>query len=226
MTILIVEDDPSAAALVQRILKRLGYKSDIAMDAGEAWPLIEDGRYRIVISDWMMPGEDGLALCRRIRSSSLPFYVYVMILTGRSQRGDLLEALSAGADDFLVKPVDPDELRVRLLVADRIVRLEGRLRAANAALQEYARDLDERAKLDELMQIGNRAAQGTVPFTALRIDPERHPGRLLGDQRRPLDRRQLLGVRPSYPSSGHRPDGLPARRHRQGRNHAPRRLRR
>ncbi|MCB1021625.1 MAG: diguanylate cyclase [Acidobacteria bacterium] len=158
MNILVVEDDPSAAALVQRILKRLGHESDIATDAAAAWRIIQDGRHRIVVSDWMMPGEDGLSMCRRIRASSLPFYVYVVILTGRSQRGDLLEALSAGADDFLVKPVDPDELRVRLLVAERIVGLEARLRAANDALQQYARDLDERAKIDELMQIGNRAA--------------------------------------------------------------------
>ncbi|MEZ5396075.1 MAG: diguanylate cyclase [Bryobacterales bacterium] len=158
MRVLIVEDDPSAAGLVQRILRRLGHESDIATDAAQGWQMLEEGAYRIVVSDWMMPGEDGLSLCRRIRASSLPFYVYVMILTGRSQHRDLLEALSAGADDFLVKPVDPDELRVRLLVAERIVGLEARLRAANDALRQYARDLDERAKIDELMQIGNRAA--------------------------------------------------------------------
>lgn len=158
MRILVVEDDPSAAAVVERILRNFGHDVGLAEDAREGWDRLEKEDFRIVISDWMMPGEDGLSFCRRIRGSSLPFYVYVMILTSRAERRDLVDALSAGADDFLVKPVDPDELRVRLAVAERIVGLEARLRAANEALEEYARDLNERAKLDELMRIGNRAA--------------------------------------------------------------------
>ena len=158
MKILVVEDDPSAALVVARAVKHFGHEVEVARSAKEAWEKLQGGAWRIVISDWMMPGEDGLSLCRRIRGASLPFYTYFIVLTGRAGRQDLLEALASGADDYLAKPLDPDELRVRLVVAERIIGLETRLRQANDALREYAEDLDHRSKVDPLMQIGNRAA--------------------------------------------------------------------
>ena len=158
MKILVVEDDPTAALAVTRVIQNLGHEPEVAGTADEAWAKLKEGECRIVISDWMMPGEDGLALCRRLRAANMPFYTYFMVLTGRTGRQDLLDALSAGADDFLVKPLDPDELRVRLLVGERIVSLETRLRRANDALREYAADIDQRSKIDPLMLIGNRAA--------------------------------------------------------------------
>jgi diguanylate cyclase (GGDEF)-like protein len=158
MKILVVEDDRSAAMAVERAILNFGHQAEIAENTAAAWDKLQSGDFRIVISDWMMPGEDGLSLCRRVRSGSFPFYAYLIILTGRSGRQDLLDALAAGADDFLSKPLDPDELRLRLLVGERIVGLEARLRQANDALREYAADLDQRSKTDELMRIGNRAA--------------------------------------------------------------------
>lgn len=157
MKILVVEDDPVAARLVARAVRNFGHEADVARAAAEAWEKLQGGDWRIVISDWMMPGEDGLSLCRRIRAASMPFYTYFIMLTGRTGRQNLLAALSAGADDFLAKPLDPDELRLRLMVGERIVGLETRLRQANEALREYAADLDHRSKIDPLMLIGNRA---------------------------------------------------------------------
>ena len=158
MNVLVVEDDPTTARVVVRAVRNFGYDATVAKTAGEAWERLQDGEWRIVISDWMMPGEDGIELCRRIRVAALPFYIYFIVLTARAERQDLLHALSVGADDFLTKPLDRDELRVRLIVGERIVGLETRLREANEALREYAADLDQRSKVDPLMLIGNRAA--------------------------------------------------------------------
>jgi diguanylate cyclase (GGDEF)-like protein len=156
--ILVIEDEPTAALAVANAVRSFGHEAVVAGSVLEAWDRLQAGEFRIVISDWMMPGEDGLALCRRIRATHLPFYAYVIILTGRASREDLLEALSAGADDFLGKPLDTGELRVRLLVAERIVGLETSLREANETLHRYAVDLDASSKVDTLMRIGNRAA--------------------------------------------------------------------
>ncbi len=158
MRILVIEDEPAAALTVANAVRSFGHEAVVAASVAEAWDSLQAGEFRIVISDWMMPGEDGLSLCRRIRTAGLPFYAYVIVLTGRTSREDLLEALSAGADDFLSKPLDAGELRVRLLVGERIVGLETSLREANASLSRYAADLDERSKVDTLMRIGNRAA--------------------------------------------------------------------
>jgi two-component system chemotaxis response regulator CheY len=158
MKILVVEDEPASAHLVEHTVHNFGHEALIVPNAGAAWEALQTSEWRIIISDWMMPGEDGLSLCRRIRAAALPFYAYIIILTARTERQDLLDALSAGADDFLVKPLDPDELRVRLLVGERIVGLETRLRQANDALRKYAADLDQLSKVDALMGIGNRAA--------------------------------------------------------------------
>jgi diguanylate cyclase (GGDEF)-like protein len=158
MKILVVEDDPTAARIVEQTVRGFGHEAYVVSEAVAAWDALQSNEWRIVISDWMMPGEDGLSLCRRIRASALPFYAYIIILTARTERQDLLDAFSAGADDFLVKPLDQDELRVRLLVAERIVGVETQLRQANDALRKYAADLDQASKVDALMRIGNRAA--------------------------------------------------------------------
>ena len=88
----------------------------------------------MVITDWMMPEMDGSGLLRRIRASQRPGYVYAILLTAKSQKEDLVEGMEAGADDFLTKPFDRDELRVRLRAGERIIRLEHHLRETQAAL--------------------------------------------------------------------------------------------
>ncbi len=113
MNILIADDDPVSRRLLQNYLQKWGYEVTAARDGAEAWRLFEAGSFPMVITDWMMPELDGSGLLRRIRASRRPGYVYAMLLTAKSQKEDLVEGMEAGADDFLTKPFDRDELRVR-----------------------------------------------------------------------------------------------------------------
>jgi signal transduction histidine kinase len=132
--ILIADDDPVSRRLLQSYLQKWGYEVTSAGDGGEAWRLFEADSFPMVITDWMMPELDGSGLIRRIRASQRPGYVYAMLLTAKSQKEDLVEGMEAGADDFLTKPFDRDELRVRLRAGERIIRLEHHLRGTQAAL--------------------------------------------------------------------------------------------
>jgi signal transduction histidine kinase len=134
MKILIADDDPVSRRLLQNYLQKWGYEVTAAQDGAEAWRLFEADSFPMVITDWMMPELDGSGLIRRIRASQRPGYVYVMLLTARSQKEDLVEGMEAGADDFLTKPFDRDELRVRLRAGERIIRLEHHLRETQATL--------------------------------------------------------------------------------------------
>jgi len=134
MKILIADDDSVSRHFLQYYLEKWGYDVSAAQDGAEAWRLFEGGVFRMVITDWMMPDLDGAGLIRRIRASQRPGYVYAILLSARSQKEDLVEGMEAGADDFLTKPFDRDELRVRLRAGERIIRLEHHLRETQAAL--------------------------------------------------------------------------------------------
>jgi signal transduction histidine kinase len=134
MRILIADDDSVSRHFLQYYLEKWGYEVTPAQDGAEAWRLFEGSFFPMVITDWMMPEIDGPALLRRIRASQRPGYVYAILLSARSQKEDLVEGMESGADDFLTKPFDRDELRVRLRAGERIIRLEHHLREAQAAL--------------------------------------------------------------------------------------------
>ena len=134
MKILIADDDSVSRHFLQNYLQKWGYEVTAAQDGAEAWRLFDGGFFPMVITDWMMPEMDGSGLLRRIRASQRPGYVYAILLTARSQKEDLVEGMEAGADDFLTKPFDRDELRVRLRAGERIIRLEHHLRETQAAL--------------------------------------------------------------------------------------------
>ncbi len=136
MKILIAEDDAVSRRLLQSYLQKWGYEVTTAQDGAEAWRLFEGGLFPMVITDWMMPELDGPGLLRRIRLSQQPGYVYAILLTAKSQKVDLVEGMEAGADDFLTKPFDREELRVRLRAGERIIRLEHNLRETKATLIE------------------------------------------------------------------------------------------
>jgi len=151
--VLVAEDCPSTRLSVAAAIRSFGYEAATAANAEEAWRLLEQGELPILVADYM-----GLDLCRRIRATELPHYTYVIVMTGKDDRSHLIEALSAGADDFITKPYDPEELQVRLTVAGRIVRLESQLREANEVLRRQNERLHVDSRLDPLMGIGNRAA--------------------------------------------------------------------
>ncbi len=148
MKVLIAEDDPVSRRLLESYLGKWGYEVAAARDGAEAWRLFEAGSFAMVVTDWMMPELDGSGLIRRIRASHRQGYVYVVMLTARSRKEDLVEGLEAGADDFLTKPFDRDELRARLRAGERILRLEHQLREAQAA----------RLQAEQLAGLGRLAA--------------------------------------------------------------------
>jgi DNA-binding response OmpR family regulator len=123
MNILVVDDDPVARALLDALLKPHGHEVALASDGQEAWAATRLFRYPVVIADWMMPELDGLELVRRLRAAGDERYTYVILVSAQGGRGRYLEGMAAGADDFLTKPIDADELRARLHVAERILGL-------------------------------------------------------------------------------------------------------
>jgi two-component system chemotaxis response regulator CheY len=149
MKILIAEDQALAALLLRRILERMGHDATVAPDGEQAWEIIRRGDASLLISDWMMPQLDGPELCRRIRAASGDRYIYIILLTSRDRREDRLEGLRAGADDFLIKPPDPDELAIRLQIAERILAVHDQLARQNERLAELA-------AVDELTGTKNR----------------------------------------------------------------------
>jgi DNA-binding response OmpR family regulator len=124
MKVLIAEDDRDSRELLSWLLDKLGYQVIATENGKKAWEAYRREKFRLVISDLLMPECDGLELCRRIRSSNSSKYTYIILLTALIGKRDYLEGMEAGADDFITKPFDPDELKARLRVAERIVSIQ------------------------------------------------------------------------------------------------------
>lgn len=149
MRVLIADDDAISRTVLQRTLTQLGHE----VVAGEDGPsaivhLLEPDGPRLAVLDWMMPGADGLTVCRAVRQRAAP-YVYTIVLTARDARQDMVEALEAGADDFLTKPLDPAELTARMRAGVRVVELQERL-------LEIQEGLRIQATRDDLTGLDNR----------------------------------------------------------------------
>jgi DNA-binding response OmpR family regulator len=123
MNLLLAEDDAIARMTLAAMLRGLGYEVTEAEHGGEAWANLELGYFPIVISDWQMPELDGPELCRRIRGRAGERYTYFLLVTATGGKKRYLEGMEAGADDFITKPVDTDELRARLKAAERMLGL-------------------------------------------------------------------------------------------------------
>ncbi len=153
MKILIAEDEKVSRRLLESRLKKWGYEVTSAENGLEAWKYFQQEHYPMVISDWMMPKMDGLELLRRIRAHERPGYVYMILLTARSEKEDILTGMESGADDFITKPFDKDELMARLKVGTRITDLERNLAERNQELEKanerMRRDLEAAAKIQQ-----------------------------------------------------------------------------
>ncbi|WML91460.1 PP2C family protein-serine/threonine phosphatase [Thiothrix lacustris] len=135
MKILVVDDARDMQLILRRILTLMGHQVVLANHGQEAWELLQQHNFQVVISDWVMPIMDGPTLCRTIRAAELPHYVYIILLTGMSSKQNLILGMEAGADDFATKPIVREELEVRLRAAQRVLNLEQTLEDKNRNLE-------------------------------------------------------------------------------------------
>jgi signal transduction histidine kinase len=134
MQILVAEDDFVSRGFLKKILESFGHKCLVAENGLEAWDLFQKNDTKFVISDWMMPKMDGITLCRKIREKELPHYVYFIILTSQDRKEDTVAGLKAGADDYIIKPFEPEELKARIHSGQRIIQLEENYKNAHTQL--------------------------------------------------------------------------------------------
>src|SRR5207244_2332635 len=153
MKVLIADDEPVSRRLLESSLRRWGYDVVAAKDGLEVSEILHQPRApNLLVLDWLMPGMDGVEVCREIRQrQNDESYTYVLLLTTKRDQNDVVEGLESGADDYLTKPFDPHELKMRLRTGRRILRLMDQLVAAREALRELAMH-------DALTGLRNRAA--------------------------------------------------------------------
>ncbi len=179
MKLLIVEDARDQRMMLSAILRKKGHQVLEAEDGLTALALLETHRdIRIVISDWVMPEMDGIDLCKAIRNNNLGRYLYFILLTGKTERQSLVEGINAGADDFVSKPVNFNELDARLNSGIRIVELERDLENKNQALSDAIKtieqDLESAAQMQESL-LAQPATLNNVTFDWL-FKPSKHLG--------------------------------------------------
>ncbi|MFN7950033.1 MAG: diguanylate cyclase [Blastocatellia bacterium] len=177
MKILIAEDDPISACLLEQTLSGWGYEVITATDGNEAWAALQrqDGP-NLAILDWMMPGMDGIEVCREVRKLAREPYTYLLLLTSKEQEEDIVEGLDAGADDFITKPFRPLELKSRLGTGRRILRLQDALIAAREEVRMLAtHDVltgiwNRRAIMDHLYSELSRCGRHHLPIGVMMGD--------------------------------------------------------
>jgi two-component system, cell cycle response regulator len=133
-TILLVEDEPISRLMTSRRLQRAGYEVEAVTNGREALARLSKRFFPMLLTDWDMPKMDGVTLCKAVRAMPLAGYVYIILLTAREGTANVIEGLAAGADDYLTKPPNDNELQARLNTGRRILNLERSLRAANQKL--------------------------------------------------------------------------------------------
>jgi two-component system cell cycle response regulator len=177
MRVLIADDDAVSRRLLANMLTNCGYEVVAASDGDEAWKLLEQPNApRLAILDWMMPGRTGPGVCRELRNLKREPYTYVLLLTARTEKQDVVEGMDSGADDYVTKPFDSQELQVRLRAGRRILDLQTELVAAREALREQAtRDpltcvWNRYAILDTLSREANRARRESSPLAVIMAD--------------------------------------------------------
>lgn len=169
MKILIADDDAASRLLLGALLKKLGHTVIAVADGHAAWQAWQEEAPALVISDWMMPGMDGLELCRAIRAKPSPHYTYLILLTALSGKGSYLDGMEAGADDFLSKPLDEDLLAARLCVAARILKLHEALQV-QASHDHLTGVLNRGAVLDNLLAELERGHRESAWVGVMMID--------------------------------------------------------
>jgi len=156
MRVLVADDDPTSRLLLKAMVSKLGHICLVAEDGSTAWDQLSSGRIDVLLTDWLMPGLDGPELCRRVRGADGGNYIYIVLTTGLDHQEHVLEGMSAGADDYLIKPVDSFAVQTRLIAAERVTELHVQLAQAQDQLERANVELLELSLTDELTGLGNR----------------------------------------------------------------------
>ncbi len=157
MKVLIAEDDAISRTILKKSVEKFGHECLVAEDGEKAWELFQNTpEVDVVISDWMMPGIDGPELCRRVRAMNTDLYTFFVFLTALGDKEHLLEGMQAGADDYLAKPLDREQLQVRLIAASRVNSLHRQLNEQALELEKLNRELFVLSRQDPLTWLGNR----------------------------------------------------------------------
>jgi diguanylate cyclase (GGDEF)-like protein len=176
MRVLVADDETTSRILARRAVERLDHECEVAADGVIAWEMLQAAKFDVLITDWMMPGLDGAELCRRVRASKRDGYTYILMATSLSAASDIVAGMEAGADDYLVKPVDPFALQTRLIAAQRVTELHHELLHAKSKLANLARTdpltkLSNRLRLHEdMISVHERARRSQSTYTVALCD--------------------------------------------------------
>jgi diguanylate cyclase (GGDEF)-like protein len=154
--ILIADDSAVPRLILEKTLMSLGHETASASDGADAWARYQAFQPDVVLSDWLMPGMDGIELCRRIRAQDGDRYTYFVLLTAMTELEHAVTAMTAGADDFMVKPFDRSRLEATLIAARRVTALHDELRDQRSDLVRLNGLLHDDARRDPLTRLGNR----------------------------------------------------------------------
>jgi two-component system chemotaxis response regulator CheY len=156
LEVLVVDDEESARASLQAAVRALGHRCRVASSGLAALRFHEAKRADVIISDWRMGGMDGMELCRRVRALDRGTYTYLLFTSGQATKRDFVEAVRAGADDCLAKPIDVDDLEARLVAAGRVVAAYRILAERNVGLRHDSQAFFRAARVDPLTGVSNR----------------------------------------------------------------------
>ena len=156
MRVLIADDEATSRLVLKAMVGRLGHEVLVAEDGDRAWEILAVEDIDVLLTDWMMPGADGPELCRRARHERGGRYVYVVLITALDCPEQVLEGMTAGADDYLVKPVDALVLQTRLVAAERVTALHRQVAHIQSQLERANADLLGQSLTDPLTELGNR----------------------------------------------------------------------
>ncbi len=188
MKILIAEDDSASNLFLKETLQKAGYEVLEALDGNRAWHIIQTDKPKLALLDWMMPGIEGVELCKRIRKMQTENYTYVILLTSKSEKDDIIAGLNAGADDYIIKPFDRKVLCSRITVGARIIEYESLLAEKNRRLQRYSLEMETLAQ-ERSEQLTHAERMATVGLLSAGIAHEiNNPASFIAGNIQILDR--------------------------------------
>lgn len=170
MRVLIADDDTLSRRILEDSLSKWGYEVVVTRDGNEAWDYLQrDDTPNLVVLDWVMPGLDGIDICRKLRDRIARNYFYIILLTAKAGREDIIKGLESGADDYIIKPFNYDELRYRMKIGQRIVELEKRILGL-AQIDYLTGLLNRRAFMERLDLEVNRVARKQQALSLVILD--------------------------------------------------------